>query len=120
MKNAILYMRTACEQPSDTTYSLKQQDDILRTYCRENNINIVKCFSETSQARFVERTSFKMMINFIVANPCKVDGVLVTKWDRVAHSFSDAFHAIALFDKLKIEICCVVAPSEFDHVEWRK
>ena len=46
MKNVILYVRVSTDEQADRGFSLRDQEEKLVQYCRDNNYHILKIYKE--------------------------------------------------------------------------
>ena len=82
MKKAIIYCRVSTSEQKEKGYSLKEQERILREYCKKNGIEILWCFIEDYSAKDFNRPEFKKLYQIAKKNKDDIDYLLVYKWDR--------------------------------------
>ena len=104
MKNAIIYTRVSTDEQAQKGYSLRDQEDKLRTYCEQRDIKVITHFGDHHSAKTFERPSFKNLEAFATSNKSSVDYVLIVKWDRFSRHAGNALNVISKFKKLGIEI----------------
>jgi site-specific DNA recombinase len=52
---ALLYVRVSTSEQGTAGYSLRQQLEALRSYCKDNNIEVVAEFEDTSSGASLDR-----------------------------------------------------------------
>lgn len=99
MKNAIIYTRVSSED-QNKNYSLGQQEDALRSFCRSKQINVIEHFQDDESAKTFDRSNFGRALEFIKKSKhIKIDYFLVSKWDRFSRS--GFFDSVGVIDKLQ-------------------
>lgn len=86
---ALIYMRLSNDDKSNESLSITNQRSILKEYCSENNITIVREFIDDgwSGGNF-ERPGFKDMLDFLKKN--QVDYVITKDLSRLGRDMSEA------------------------------
>lgn len=74
----IIYTRVSTHKQKD---DLQRQTDILNEYCKKNNINITKVYSEISSGIDLDREQFNDMLNEVFKY--KIDKIFITNHDRL-------------------------------------
>lgn len=91
-KNVIAYIRVSTDaQASDDRYGLEAQREDIINYCKTNNLNIVKWFSDEGESGAKYRPGFDEIVYGDVANP-PYEAVVVAKSDRVARDINIYFY----------------------------
>jgi len=87
--NAVILARVSSKAQEDEGYSLDSQLKLLRSYCDNKKLNIIKEFrvSETA-SKDERRKTFKEMLSYI--HKSRISHVAVEKTDRFTRNFSDA------------------------------
>lgn len=104
MKKAIIYCRVSTSEQKEKGYSLKEQERILREYCKKNGIEILWCFIEDYSAKDFNRPEFKKLYQIAKENKDDIDYLLVYKWDRFSRDVNLSYEYLEKFKKLKIEV----------------
>lgn len=112
-RKAILYFRVSTDEQADG-YSLRHQEERLRSYCEMQNINVVAAFQEDFSAKTFERPEFQKLLNFVKKNKGIADLLLFTKWDRFSRNAGDAYGMINQLKKVRIEPQAIEQPLDLD------
>ncbi len=112
MMRAVIYVRVSTDEQAEKGYSLKHQEERLRQYCQQNNIEIVNLFKEDHSAKTFDRPSFTELLNFIKKNKGAVDLLLFLKWDRFSRNAGDAYAMINQLSKLNVEPQAIEQPLD--------
>ena len=104
--NAVILARVSSKAQEDEGYSLDSQLKLLRNYCDNKKLNIVKEFrvSETA-SKYERRKTFKEMLEYIRKN--RITHLAAEKTDRFTRNFSDAVaidHWLEHNDKRKLHM----------------
>ena len=105
-KKAILYRRVSTTEQKKTGSSLNSQKDLLRSFCHNNEIQIIKEFEEDYSAKNFNRPEWKKLNDFAKKNKLGIDFLLVFDWDRFSRNVYEALGVINDFKKLNIEVNC--------------
>jgi site-specific DNA recombinase len=95
--NVILYCRVSTDDQA-LGFSLMNQENTLKSYCKNNNYNILETYLEDESAKDFNRPEWSKMEKYVKANKKQVDKVLFVKWDRfsrnttLSHAKVDLFH----------------------------
>lgn len=111
-QNAVIYTRVSTDEQAEKGYSLRYQDERLRTYCRLNDIEVVEHYQDDASAKTFERPAFQEFLQFINANADKVDLFIFLKWDRFARNAESAYAMIRLLESKGIMVYCVEQPVD--------
>ncbi len=109
---ADLYIRVSTDEQADKGYSQRDQEERLRKYCENNQINIRRVVFEDHSAKSFNRPQWNdILINFKSRkNP--VDFILFTKWDRFSRNAGDAYQMINTLRKLGVEPQAIEQPLD--------
>jgi site-specific DNA recombinase len=118
-KKAILYIRVSTDEQAEKGHSLAHQDEMLRKYCLNNNIEIVAFFKEDYSAKTFERPEFKKLLDFIRKNKGAADLLMFLKWDRFSRNAPEAYMMISKLHKLGIEPQAIEQPLNFEIPEQK-
>ena len=88
MKKAVLYARVSSDEQERQGFSIPAQVKLLQEYARNNNIQIVKEFTESETAKKSGRKEFNAMVKFLKQSK-DVKTILVEKTDRLYRNPSD-------------------------------
>ena len=107
MKNVIAYKRVSTDgQTGDDKFGLNVQEEIIRDYCRKNDLNIVRWFVDEGESGAKERPGFDEIVYGDVGNP-PYEAVVVAKSDRVARDINIYYYYKMLLRKKEIELISV-------------
>lgn len=93
MKTAVLYNRVSTVEQTHG-YSLDDQEEQLLKYCKSNNIQPLKVFTEDHSAKNFNRPTFNKLLEYLKIYKGKVDYLIVTKWDRFSRNLLESFQMI--------------------------
>ena len=111
---AILYIRVSTDEQADKGYSLKHQEERLRSYCQFQNIEIVGLYKDDHSAKSFERPAFQQMLSFLRKNKKSADLFLFTKWDRFSRNAADAYGMINKLNNCSIEPQAIEQPLDLN------
>ena len=99
MKNCVIYVRTN----NKDDYSIKNQEELLKTYLNDKNFNIKEIFVDNGyRGTNFNRPSFKSMIDYIKNND--IDLIVVKSIDRISRSTIDTINFLKEMKDLNIKI----------------
>ena len=109
---ADLYIRVSTDEQADKGYSQRDQEERLKKYCENNQINVRRVVFEDHSAKSFNRPQWNdILINFKSRkNP--VDFILFTKWDRFSRNAGDAYQMINTLRKLGVEPQAIEQPLD--------
>ncbi|WP_298156148.1 recombinase family protein [Flavobacterium sp.] len=113
--NTIIYTRVSTDEQADKGFSLRHQEQILKTYCKINNLKILNHYKEDFSAKNFNRPEWKKLMAFVKANKKTVDKVLFSKWDRFSRNAEEALSVIRKFNELGIEINSIEQPLDLSN-----
>ncbi len=111
-KKAFLYIRVSTDEQADKGYSLKHQEERLRSYCQFQNIEVVELYKDDHSAKTFERPAFQQFLSFIKKNKRSADLLLFTKWDRFSRNAADAYGMINTLNSSGIEPQAIEQPLD--------
>ncbi len=111
-KKAFLYIRVSTDEQADKGYSLKHQEERLRSYCQFQNIDVVGLYKDDHSAKTFERPAFQQMLAFLKKNKKSADLLLFTKWDRFSRNAADAYGMINTLNGLGMEPQAIEQPLD--------
>lgn len=88
LKKAVIYTRVSTREQEKEGFSIPAQEKLLRGYAFQNNLKIIKEFSDTETAKQTGRKSFNEMLRFL-ANIDDCNIILVEKTDRLYRNIKD-------------------------------
>jgi site-specific DNA recombinase len=100
-KKAFLYIRVSTDEQADKGYSLKHQEERLRSYCQFQNIEVA-------------RPAFQQMLSFLKKKKKSADLLLFTKWDRFSRNAADAYGMINTLNGLGTEPQAIEQPLDLN------
>jgi DNA invertase Pin-like site-specific DNA recombinase len=85
---AVLYARVSSKEQEKDGFSIPAQQKLLRQYALDNNVSIVREFTDVETAKRSGRTGFAEMLAFLKRNSsCRM--ILVEKTDRLYRNLKD-------------------------------
>lgn len=84
---AVIYARVSSKEQEAEGFSVDAQPRLLRAYAVEQQVDVVREFTEAEMAKQSGRRAFGEMLRFLEANPGHV--ILVEKVDRLYRNFAD-------------------------------
>lgn len=109
-KRAIGYVRVSTSEQKDHGFSLPNQKDRVKTFCKQQGIILESIIEEDYSAKNFDRPAFNELIKIAAHNKTsknKIDFILVTAWDRFSRQLSEAVVMMERFANYGIEINCV-------------
>ena len=104
MKNVVIYKRVSTDEQAEHGFSLDAQEEKVMKYCLNNNINVLKIFSEDYTAwKGFDRPAYKELKKFVKTNNVKVDGILFTQWSRYSRETTESYIEIKKLREMGIE-----------------
>ncbi len=100
MKKAILYTRVAPTLEHESDKALERQISELQNYCRENDFEVVKVYSEVAPSKTFDRQEFKKLLSDIRTKKVKADALLFVSWYRLS---TNVKQTILIYNELKKE-----------------
>lgn len=102
-KQVVIYARVSTKEQEREGFSIPAQLKFLREYAANNNLTVIKEFTESETGGKAGRTNFNKMVKLLIQkasapNPCKT--ILVEKTDRLYRNFKD----YVTLDELDLEI----------------
>lgn len=99
MNKAVIYARVSSKEQEREGFSIPAQLELLRAYALQNNLAVMKEFTDAETAKKTGRTSYTEMLAFLKKNK-DVKHLLVEKTDRLYRNFKD----YVVLENYKIEI----------------
>ena len=112
MKKAILYTRVSTDEQADKGFSLRDQEQKLKSYCNLYNIEVVAIYREDYSAKTFNRPEFKKLMLFAKKNPKAVDEILFIKWDRFSRNTTESYNVIKTFNDMGIIVNAIEQPLD--------
>lgn len=85
---AVIYARVSSEEQKKEGFSIPAQLDLLRSFAKQHNIDIVREFEEAETAKQAGRHQFNEMLKFLKKSK-DIKTVLCEKTDRLYRNFKD-------------------------------
>ena len=120
MTNVILYCRVSTDEQREGS-SLEVQEQYLRAYCANQNLNIIDVYREDFSAKdfSLQRPEMKKIYDYCRKHKGQVSKVLFLRWDRYARNVEFAFaYKRKFYDELGVEINAIESPIDFSGTEW--
>lgn len=109
---ADLYIRVSTDEQADKGYSQRDQEERLRKYCENNQINIRRVVFEDHSAKSFNRPQWNDILINLKSRKNPVDFILFTKWDRFSRNAGDAYQMINTLRKLGVEPQAIEQPLD--------
>lgn len=107
MKNVAAYIRVSTDgQLGDDKFGLEAQKEQIIDYCKRNDYNIIKWFSDEGESGAKYRPGFDEIVYGDVTNP-PYEAVVVAKSDRVARDINIYFYYQGALLKKNIELISI-------------
>lgn len=107
MKNVVGYIRVSTDgQCKDDKFGLEVQKEQIIEYCNNNDMNIVKWYSDEGESGAKERPGFDEIVYGEVSNP-PYESVVVAKSDRVARDIEIYYYYKMLLRKKNITLISI-------------
>ncbi|KGO95042.1 resolvase [Flavobacterium subsaxonicum WB 4.1-42 = DSM 21790] len=114
MRVADLYIRVSTEEQADKGYSQRNQEEMLRRYCENNDITINNVLIEDHSAKSFIRPEWTRYLTILKQPKNRSELVLFTKWDRFSRNAGDAYQMINHLRKVGVEPQAIEQPLDFD------
>jgi DNA invertase Pin-like site-specific DNA recombinase len=118
MKKAILMSRVSSEEQA-RGYSLDVQEETLKRYCENHDIEIIDIYREDHSAKNFNRPEFRKLLTYAKANSGKIDYLLFTSWDRFSRNTAEAYDIIRRLNEFGIEPQAIEQPINFSIPETK-
>ena len=112
MKQAILYVRVSTDEQADKGFSLRDQEQKLKNYCKLNNYEIIGIYKEDYSAKTFNRPEFKKLMQYSKKNAKTIDEILFIKWDRFSRNTTESYNVIKTFNDLGIIVNAIEQPLD--------
>ncbi|MBD3338064.1 MAG: hypothetical protein GF353_03075, partial [Candidatus Lokiarchaeota archaeon] len=119
-RRAIIYSRVSTDDQKENGFSLQDQENRLRRYCRDNDIEVVKHYQDDCSAKNFNRPSFQRMLKEVKDKEVKADLFICVRWDRFSRNLEKSMEMFRVFKKLKLEIKIVDEGDYNDEVPENK
>ncbi len=107
-------MRVSTDEQAEKGYSLQHQEERLRAYCLQQNIEVIGFYKEDHSAKSFNRPAFTELLQFIKKNKRNINLLLFLKWDRFSRNTGDAYCMINQLNKLGVETQAIEQPLNLD------
>jgi site-specific DNA recombinase len=112
MKKAILYTRVSTDEQADKGFSLRDQEQKLKSYCKRNNIEATAIYTDDYSAKTFNRPEFKKLVQFAKTNANDLDELLFIKWDRFSRNTTESYNMIKFFGEMGINVNAIEQPLD--------
>ena len=112
MKKVILYIRVSTDEQADRGFSLRDQEDKLRSYCKDNDREVLIVFNEDYSAKTFNRPEFNKLLKYAQQHHKIVDELLIVKWDRFSRNTSESYQMIDKLNALQIRTNAITQPLD--------
>ena len=113
-KIIVIYTRVSTLEQAEEGYSIDEQERLLMDYCRRNNYEVYKCYSDRgiSGKDIKHRPALKELLKD--AEDKKFDMVISWKINRISRKLADVLKIIDTFEKNNITFKSYSEPFETD------
>jgi site-specific DNA recombinase len=111
---ADLYIRVSTDEQADKGYSQRDQEERLKKYCDNNQIQVRKVIFEDHSAKTFNRPRWIELLADLKRKRSSVDFVLFSKWDRFSRNAGDAYQMISILRKLGVEPQAIEQPLDLE------
>ncbi len=112
MKKADLYIRVSTDEQADKGYSQRDQEERLKRYCENNNINVGQIVYEDYSAKTFNRPEWIKLLDTLKRKSSRTNLLLFTKWDRFSRNAGDAYQMINILKKVNVEPQAIEQPLD--------
>ena len=112
MKNVILYVRVSTDEQANKGFSLRDQEEKLLQYSRDNGMHVLHIYKEDHSAKTFNRPEFKKLLEYCKKNYTGIDELLFIKWDRFSRNTAESYNKINLFTELGIKVNAITQPLD--------
>ena len=113
-KKAIIYTRVSTDEQAKNGGSLSDQEEKLRKYCDNNQVEVVAHFQDDFSAKTFNRPEFNKLLTFLKKHKHDVDWLLVSRWDRFSRNIRESLNMITTLESLGVRIQAIEAPLDLD------
>lgn len=107
MKNVVAYIRVSTDgQVGEDKFGLEAQREQIVDYCRRNDLNILRWYSDEGESGAKYRPGFDEIVYGDVTNP-PYEAVVVAKSDRVARDINVYFYYQGALLRKNIELISI-------------
>ncbi|UPZ36539.1 recombinase family protein [Sphingobacterium sp. PCS056] len=108
MKIADLYIRVDSEEDSDKDLAQRKQEDSLKEYCINNDIEIRYIIYEDYSAETFERPAWAKLLSILRKKRKQSDMILFTHWDKFSRNMANAYQMITTLQRLGVRPYAIV------------
>ena len=112
MKKVILYIRVSTDEQADRGFSLRDQEEKLISYCRDNDREVLMVFKEDYSAKTFNRPEFNKLLKYAKQHYKTIDELLVIKWDRFSRNTSESYQMIDRLNAMQIRTNAITQPLD--------
>jgi site-specific DNA recombinase len=107
MRNVVAYIRVSTDgQLGDDKFGLDVQREQITNYCKDNDMNILRWYSDEGESGAKYRPGFDEIVYGEVSNP-PIEAVVVAKSDRVARDINIYFCYQGMLIRKNIELISI-------------
>ncbi len=106
--------RVSSDEQARTGYSLGDQEERLKDYCKRNDYEIAYVIREDHSAKSFDRPEWKKWMELVKGGKFRVDELLIITWDRFSRDITDGFNVIRDLQKRKITPQAIDQPIDFN------
>ena len=102
LETAVIYCRVSTVEQGVKGLSLSSQLTVIKKFCEQRKIRVVKDFSDTATGTKFDRDGFNALREFCKKKPPHY--VLIWRWDRLGRDAIEMLSTVRAFRKLGVEI----------------
>jgi DNA invertase Pin-like site-specific DNA recombinase len=118
-KKAVIYTRVSTDEQAKFGSSLRDQEERLRFYCKNNNIEVVAHFQDDYSAKTFKRPEYTKLYEYLKKNRKEIDFLLVARWDRFSRNTSESYKMIDKLESLNVSLQSIESPLDLEVPENR-
>ena len=114
MRRAALYVRVSTDEQAERGYSLRDQEERLRTWCAREGVDVAGVYVEegASAKTFTRPQWTRLLASVETGRVSPVDAVLVVKWDRFSRDATGALGMIRRLDARGVAVQAIEQPID--------
>lgn len=102
-RKAIIYSRVSTDEQRIKGFSLQDQEQRLRRFCRENNWEVIAHFQDDHSAKTFDRPEFQKMLQALKNRELSADLFLTVRMDRFSRNALESLKMVQVLKSLGLE-----------------
>jgi len=103
-RKAIIYTRVSTDEQKENGFSLREQEQSLRKFCKKEGIEVAKHYQDDHSAKNFNRPSFQTMLDDLKQKKVKADLFICVRWDRFSRNVEESLKMKKTFKSLGLEL----------------